>query len=211
MGTGIIYVDGDDGLETDALFGRSTDSALSYISSSVNNYINAIGDKASDMALRISNRYQELTSSTMANKIESLRDRINSTWSTNTIKPLHTLSELQQATPIMHKHIMAHPVVRERWNRGAIEGFDGAYTDNQPGAIGGNHYDYRRITNGVAMFNKDRSDVVYHRYIENDVSADDILLSIERMRILETWASIDRIEETGTVQDLTSVWNSVVD
>lgn len=70
----------------------------------------------------------------------------------NAIMPLLTIAELQSAKPAMQRWLMAMPDYRKLYHRQLCDGFSDSYVDSDPGVVGEDHYDYRRVMNGIVDF-----------------------------------------------------------
>ena len=67
----------------------------------------------------------------------------------NQILAISDMYQMQTAPVVMQRWIMANPVVRDKYHKQQIDGYSDSYTDMSPGIIGDQHYDYRRVMNGV--------------------------------------------------------------
>lgn len=122
------------------------------------------------------------------------------------IKYLHTLTELQLAKPTMARFIMANEVVRQRFIDGRCEGYGDAYPDHQPGAIGENHYDYRRMMNGMVQVDEETGEGGYKIYCEDLREGDE---NITPNQQLDSYNTGKRAEffMLMAAKDPTSSWN----
>lgn len=82
------------------------------------------------------------------------------------IRPLWELSEIQNATPVNQRFIMAIPEVRELFHQQLCHGFAETYVDMFPQDIGRTHYDYRRINNGFVEETEDGDAKITYYYDE---------------------------------------------
>ena len=76
----------------------------------------------------------------------------------NTILPLQTLEDLQFAQPIMQRYIMAMPEYRTLFHEQRCSGYVDTYVDVEPGRVGWDHYDYRRVMDGIVTYNDPKDD-----------------------------------------------------
>lgn len=198
----IITMD-DDTLTTQALFGRPLQATQDYISNSVQNYVQSLGQGMSHMATDLLERFNNIRSKQTIQLVDNIRQRLNSVWETNGIRRLDTPLKVLSAPPIMHRWIMAEPALRASFNRGGCSGYDGAYVDVKPGGVGAKHYDYRRVMDGVVENGE------YTNYREILITADDILSITDKAAIKATWNVIaGHVEETN--MDPTDPWNSTL-
>lgn len=107
---------------------------------------------------------------------------------------LGTLPQLQLADVHMQRWLMANPEARMLFIKQAIDGYTDSYVDMQPGVLGQEHYDYRRVTDGVYMEVPDSDEMVAVSYFEDLHDEDqDRLDFTEQMQILNTWDIMNRI------------------
>lgn len=103
------------------------------------------------------------------------------------IADLHTLPDLRAAGFRMQRFIMADPLIRFNHQRQLIDGYSETYVDMEPGEIGGNHYDYRRVTNGVYRDHVDGERLVCERHYETLIEGDRELDASEQDSIMTAW------------------------
>lgn len=65
------------------------------------------------------------------------------------VSRMMSLEDLQGARPVMQAFIMANPVVRKAFHKGFCNGYEGSYTDDQPGVIGAGHKPYDAVMQGT--------------------------------------------------------------
>ena len=201
-GATIVYA--DDETSTAALFGKSLQSTQDYIATTVQNYTNHIGTGAGNIVNSVIDRFQQIRSSEAVQKVANMRSRLNSLWQTNSIRRIPDIPSMQQAPIEMQKLIMAHPGLRQAWNRGGASGWDGQYVDQHPNTIGNSHYDYRRVMDGVVEVKEDGAS--YTQYYEQLITEEDLLSLVEKTAVLSSWSVLDKsLAESDT--DPTSVWN----
>nr|DAF07887.1 MAG TPA: hypothetical protein [Caudoviricetes sp.] len=108
---------------------------------------------------------------------------------------LTALAELQTAPINMQRWIMANPYIREQYHANRLDGYSDSYVDFAPGAVGDMHYDYRRVMDGVFVFNEDPEDSVdwtfstYYEDLENP-DTDELDLT-EQLQVLRTWEALE--------------------
>ena len=102
--------------------------------------------------------------------------------------------------------IMAEPTLRRMYHQQQVDGYSENYVDVQPGKVGEDHYDYRRVTNGVFMQDEDgewSAKTYYEDLLEGSGEFD----FLEQVDILRTWEQM-RIQLAKRKDDPTSRWNS---
>lgn len=119
-------------------------------------------------------------------KTEALARKFRHMWDTDDIKQLNTLSELQQAKPTMQRWLMADPVARDLRNRNLIDGYSNTYDDWSPKDTGENHYDFRRVTDGIFIEDEDGNGECVS-YAESHVNDEDDLSFAQQGDINAGW------------------------
>ena len=121
------------------------------------------------------------------------------------IRYLRTIGEVQHAPSSMIAMLMAEPTVRRMYHQQRVDGYSESYTDNQPGKVGEDHYDYRRVVNGVFM--EEEGEWVATTYYEDLLPGTGELEFLDQVDILRTWEQM-RIHLMRRKEDPTSRWNS---
>jgi hypothetical protein len=174
-------------------FGTLTQSAATFAREAIEKF----GFMASDRTKRL---------------IGEVRRAASWAWHGDYIRPLRTPDEIQLAAPRMIRYVMADPVVRRMYQKQTIAGYDDRYVDCEPGAIGEDHRDYRRVMDGIVVVDEhpnEDGDIGWHA----DTWADDLLEDekdlefSEQMDILETWACVRR-SIAERLRDPTSIYGA---
>lgn len=115
------------------------------------------------------------------------------------IQPLMSISALQQAQPVMQRWIMACPEVRNMYNMQRCDGYSDTYIDMNPGTAGKDHYDYRKVTDGLLIEGGEDDDYDWRRVTTvTDINEDDVTLTIsEKSDILTMWDLISTMMKSG--------------
>lgn len=112
-----------------------------------------------------------------------------------TIYPMASLEIIQQASPVMQRWIMTMPDIRTLHHRNACSAYDGNYVDHHPGVIGMDHYDYRRVMDGVVVQTDTHA---YSTTISEELYEGDSALSFrQQIDILDTWEAMKQYIELG--------------
>ena len=141
--------------------------------------------------------YEEFLNSETVRRSRAALDRMASAFQTNDIRWLRTPTEVQQAPPIMQRFIMAEPGLRKLFIDQRCSGYDGEYVDLEPGKIGLDHYDYRRVVNGMALDDPDDGGWVVHEFVEDLRDGDRELETSEKIAGLNTWDLVRSMLERG--------------
>lgn len=102
------------------------------------------------------------------------------------IKPIFSPKEIQEAPMHMQRWLMAEPSIRKEYIKGRVAGFKDSYQDKDPGVVGEDHYDYRRVMDGV-LYQDEKGDYWIDTHFEDLDEGDEELSHDEKFDILQTW------------------------
>lgn len=105
----------------------------------------------------------------------------------DSIVSLTCLNELQEASVVMQRWVMANPMVRKRFHDQQLDGYCTSYIDVQPDAIGQEHYDYRRATDGMFEFSEEHGWKFHDYGLDKLHEGDRHLTFSEKDDIKQTW------------------------
>lgn len=106
-----------------------------------------------------------------------------SMWGRNEIQSIREVWRLQHAPMVMHRWVMANPVVRKLYHQQQCDGYSETYVDVQPGKIGEDHDDWRRVMDG---FLTREGDELYFNNYSTDNECDEDELSFEQQVDIRT-------------------------
>jgi hypothetical protein len=115
---------------------------------------------------------------------------------------------MQNASLTMQRWIMAEPTVRTLFHKQLCDGYSDTYVDMYPGRVGEDHYDYRRVMNGVVVPHEERGGDAT-TYME-DLIPDDVELDLnDQIDIISSWQFIQaKVAERN--EDPTSKYNGTL-
>lgn len=144
--------------ELDAsLYGEPDDDVIDYIERDTRRMRSRFSSRGLDYLKRSTESMRNRVSiADISRAVRSLGRKVVSVFRQNEFRDLHDIIDMQYPPTQMLEYIMANPTVRQRYQDNRCDGFSGKYVDDQPDAIGEDHYWYRRATNG--LFLKDESD-----------------------------------------------------
>lgn len=150
--------------------------------------------------------YDRLSGSTAMRIARAAKRAVGSIWQSDEIRRLADIGEMQHAPLVMQRYILAQPYVRKLYQEQRIEGYSGSYRDPFPEDRGEDHYDYRRVMNGVVVEDEDGGWQATTYF--DELLPDDYDLSLEeQVDILDTWANVVAMIRKGG-EDPTSRWNA---
>lgn len=166
----------------------------------VNNQLSATTGMLSDIGRGFLTRAMDLHRAYNDGSIEQAARKVmrsvKSLMHPNMICPLKTVSDIRAAKPVMQRYIMAQPNIRALYHRQLCDGYSDSYIDLQPGVIGEEHYDYRRVMEHVVQVvpgekEGDEERIMIQHFIE-DLDPNDRKLDVaEQHIILDIWEMLD--------------------
>jgi hypothetical protein len=171
--------------------GGMNSDTMAYVKQSYNAYMQAIEPLKQRGNLvhsfdKLTNIHNEVTSVDFLRKVHHLSNIVSNSLQVNNIHNLDTLSDFRNANPTMQRWIMAEPIVREMWNDGLLNGYGDSYVDTHPNVTGKDHYDYRRVMDGMSYIDETDGRLTNTSYLEV-VDANDILNINEKLIVLSNW------------------------
>jgi hypothetical protein len=153
--------------------------------------------------------YNDGTLDRMARK---LTRSVKSILHPNTIVPLDTISAVQSAQPIMQRYIMAQPDIRELYFKQLCDGYSDSYSNYWGSDIREEHYDYRRVMDGIVEVVKvegEEEEMLKVSYYFEDLIAGDRHLDLdEKFTILSAWDVVRNALDSKT--DPTDIFNGCI-
>lgn len=96
------------------------------------------------------------------------------------------INQLQGATVLMQRWLMANPQTRERYLDQRLDGYSDTYVNIHNLDIGKTHYDYRRVMDGLMVINDD-GDATFTQYFDDLIEGDRDLTLGEKTAIVNSW------------------------
>lgn len=184
------------------VYGTQHPTTTNYLNSQVSNLTNTLTD-AGRMFMEKSKQVFEFFNSNAA--IDFARRVVSSVKNKFTnqeyVLKLWEPEAIQNAGLIMQRWIMANPNVRELYHAQQIDGYSDTYIDIHGKVSGDEHYDYRRVMDGIVVVEED--DFMHVEYIEDLLEGDRDLTLSEQVDILHTWNAVNAYLALGE-EDVTN-------
>lgn len=129
--------------------------------------------------------YEKLGSSEAMSRVKRAMAGEDGRWTDSYMKHLCSVEELQTAPIIMQRYLMAQPDIRSLYHKGHCDGYSDTYVDMEPGLVGEQHYDYRRVMDGVVE--ETETGWGWTEYFEDLIPGDAELDDFDRGMILRSW------------------------
>lgn len=127
----------------------------SYIQEKIQQVSSQLGSVVSDLGNKFMERAKALYEQAYnSHAVLAAKAAIRATkglFHPNAIVQLDSLDELRSAQPVMQRYLMANPVVRNLYMEQRIDGYSDTYVNVHGKAIGHDHYDYRRVIDGMLI------------------------------------------------------------
>lgn len=163
-----------------------------FLQNQVSNIANTLTDAGRAFMQRSREVFEQYNSSAAMRFAREVMQSVKGAFETPCIKPLWTVNEMQNASLLMQRWIMANPTVRKMYHAQRCDGYSDTYVDMAPGVIGEDHYDWRRVMDGAIVFDED-GDWKSTQYLDELIEGDRDLLHEEKVDILNTWNEMDVI------------------
>lgn len=125
----------------------------------------------------------------------------------NTIYEIGNLDDLRSAQAVMQRYVMAQPTIRNLYHEQRCDGYSDTYIDMEPGKVKEQHYDYRRVMDGVVFEttnSEGETESWSRQYFEELREGDRELDHTEKCMILKTWDIVELF--VGKNQDPTNIF-----
>lgn len=203
----MIIVDGGRAAFDGLIYGLHNDSDVNYFRSQTSNIpqmIGAYGDMFKQKSVELFDRFHGSQAVHLAKLAIHHATQI---FQSDGIRSLFDAVQFQTAGAVMQRWVMANPTVRTMYHAQQCDGYSDTYVDHDPGKIGDNHYDYRRVMQG--MVQEDGDSWYAHIYSEDLRDGDQELLIHEQASILSTWNILNIMFKKG-YEDLTNQYGGTL-
>ena len=191
-------------------FGVQHPSILNFIQTNMNlGMSNMLESARTSFTNTVQNLYEKVSGSEAVRRAEAIRRGMSSMFKENEVSFLSDIGSFQWAKPVMQRWIMAEPETRKLYNQQLIDGFSDTYMDLEPGLVGKDNYDWRRVMNGIVTFDEETDGWSATTYMEDLREGDRELTMHEKTDILDGWEALSGWYKTYN-EDPTSKWNGTM-
>lgn len=199
---------GDPSLFNRMLFPEATPETQQWIYEQFHRDTSMLSDLGRRFIEGAGNLYKQLNDPSLMRKARNMARNIKGIMHPNMMTYLDTVSEVQSAKPVMQRYIMAMPEIRKLYHKQLCDGYSESYVDHEPDLIGEDHYDYRRVMNGIVQEYRDAdgNDCWKAVMYPDDLAEGDRELDIdEKFMVLKSWDLVKLA--LGKKKDPTDVFN----
>lgn len=187
------------------LYGEKDPRTLSYLANQFTNVTNVLTEAGSSFMSNMKSIYDSFNGSEALRIARAARNKAASIFQYDGVCPLWEIGKIQNASITMQRWIMAEPSVRKKYFEQRVDGYSGTYVDANPGVIGSDHYDYRRVMDGMMVVDEDGQEHVTN-YFDELKEGDKDLDITEKVDIISTWSIVADLLKYGK-NDPTDSWD----
>lgn len=203
----MIRVSYGDATDFDALlYGNKHPNTIQYLQAEASNVSPILSDGRASFFANMHDLVERANGEEAMRLARAAIRKAGSLFQPDRIKSIWDLGGLQTAPMTMQRWIMAEPTVREMYHEQRCDGFADTYIDMEPGKIGDEHYDYRRVMQGIVVDDPE-NDWRATIYLDDIAAGDRELELDEQIDILNTWDVVAALMNYG-IDDPTSVFGS---
>lgn len=137
------------------LYGETSPSVREYIQEKAERVSEYARERGYEFMSKVKERWDYYNNSDTLRRMRAIRERTQGAYySKDIVRELRTLSEIQQAPPVMINLIMADPEIKERYRNQRMAGYGDRYHDPYPSITGQGDYYYRRMDQGMVHVNE---------------------------------------------------------
>lgn len=188
-----FYVGGVDDFERQT-FEPVSQGTIEYLRNQVEQIGQGWGNTLTESAQGFISRAAEsfdrfFSSEALANARAAMR-KVKGVFGRDVVNFCVTAEDFQQASPKTARYVMAHVGLRKLFHDQMVDGYSETYIDHQPGAIGKDHRDWRRLHDG-RVFEDAEGDLCMQEYPEmtneeeEPIPMDELLIHLENQTMLD--------------------------
>lgn len=186
-------------------YGEQNPNNLNYFKSQLQNIGETLTDFGKQFYADAGKIYDNFNGAAAMQILKNVTRAAKTLFQPNIVRSLFDLTDIQTSSSVMQRWIMANPVVRKMYHEQKCDGFSDSYVDVQPKLIGEEHYDYRRVMDGVVV--EDEDGWSFKLYPDEIYDGDKELSHEDKVDIMTTWEIIEHYMKAGE-KDPTSQFNT---
>lgn len=155
--------------------------------------------------------FEEINSSAALRKTRAAIRAVSGVRRSDSIYRPVDLGEFQAVGLRMQRYLLADPEIRRKVIKQQIDGYSHSQPPSEPGAIGENDYDYRRVINGLVMEenNPEGEKIFVHTEFFEKLKEGDRELDVEeQFDIIDSWYMQRALQAAGV--DTTSLRGDLI-
>lgn len=190
-------IQGGEGAWQALSFGQVHPGTLSFIQNQIQQTSQMLTDTGREFMSFGRDMFEQMHGSAAMARARATVQMVKGAFARDEIRTLHDVEEIRQAPVVMQRYILSQIDLRRLYQDQRCYGYEETYLDAEPNAIGENHYDYRRVMNGVRQEEYDEEGEMISSLIQifpDELHEGDRELKIdEQTHILDTWEEVRRL------------------
>ncbi len=182
----VFHSDNDDFFDA-ALYSSPPPGLVNYMQNQFSNIANSVGEMGNMFLQRASNMFESINANARFNAAKRELNRAVGYVHHNEVGYLSSVDQIKAANPIMQRWVMAEPTYRADYLNQTADGYSDSYINIHGNVLGADHYDYRRVMDGVLTYNERTEEFFTQSFIEDLIEGDRELTNFERRDILSVW------------------------
>jgi DNA-directed RNA polymerase subunit F len=175
----------------DALvYGNTHQNTVDYLRQQANFISDTLTQQGKAFMERTRQAVEYFNSNSFIDMARKVVTEIKGAFETPHVVKLLDVQSMQKASMVMQRWIMANPNVRQMYHKQNLDGYSDTYVDIHGQVSGEQHYDYRRVMDGVMQFN-DKQEWFVKEFVESLAEGDRDLTHLEKSDIMMTWDKMD--------------------
>ncbi len=183
-------------------------NTLSFIAQHAQHESQRLTDAGMQWVNNVGASFVNLYENTVRTVGRAIKKLYNSYWDVNDIRCLTTTNDFQSASLVNQRWIMANPTLRHMVHEGRMDGYSTSYVDHGGKVYGADHYDWRRVHDGLVM-STDEGGWESTEYVEALDEGDRHLELDEQCDIRRMWGFMEALIENHG-DDPTSIYNEPI-
>lgn len=164
---------------------------LQFLENSINaisNVSQTLTDAGRSFFSNVGDMYERFNGAEAIRLAKAAVRRVSSIFQPDAISYIQDIGRMQNAPLAMQRWLMAEPTVRTLYHQQRCDGYSETYVDMEPGRVGADHYDWRRVNQGMVKHDEaNPEEWSYTTYMDDLHEGDRELTLEEKVDVLSTW------------------------
>lgn len=200
------YIEGGSLAFNELAYAPRSESTMQYLAESAQMFTQNLTDAGRSFVQMATAKWDQYFGHDAMRAARAAVRGVQTMWDADVIRELTSIAQMQHAPVVMQRYLMADPFIRARYLAQKLDGYSDTYVNKDGNAIGHDHYDYRRLMNGVVQDTED-GDWVAWTFFDELVEGDRELEHDEQVILLNSVGNLIRKIREGR-DDPTSRYNS---
>ncbi|MCO6704916.1 hypothetical protein [Streptomyces sp. CHB9.2] len=145
------YIEGGSLAFNELAYAPRAESTMQYLAESAQMFTQNLTDSGRAFVQMATQKWDQYFGQDAMRAARAAVRSVQTMWDADVIRLLESIAQMQHAPPVMQRYLMADPFIRARYLAQKLDGYSDTYKNIHGDAIGHDHYDYRRLMNGVVQ------------------------------------------------------------